>query len=201
MKLLLFSDLHCDVDAARRMVALASQADAVIGAGDFATMRKGLQQTLDVLRQIEQPTLLVAGNSESPEDLAFACQGWPSAHVLHGTACEAGGVSFFGLGGAVPPTPFGSWSVDLSEDEARQLLSGCPQHAVMITHSPPRGCVDRDSQGRSLGSVAVREAIERTQPLLVVCGHIHESAGQSGWIGASLVINAGPRGAMQHLNR
>jgi Icc-related predicted phosphoesterase len=183
------------------MVQLAAEADVVVGAGDFATMRKGLHKTLDILRLIEKPSVLVAGNSESYEELAAACQQWPSAHVLHGGRYDTEGVTFFGLGGAVPPTPFGSWSFDLTEEEARHLLSDCPPNAVMVTHSPPMGCVDRSSRGRSLGSAAVLEAIERTRPQLVICGHIHESAGRSGRIGDSLVINAGPRGMVHQLNR
>jgi Icc-related predicted phosphoesterase len=50
------------------------------------------------------------------------------------------------------------------------------------------------STGKSLGSRAVRDAILRVRPLLVVCGHIHGSAGQSGLIGKTPVINAGPDG-------
>ena len=43
MKLLLFSDLHCDADAALRLVEQSNRADVVIGAGDFSTMRRGLE--------------------------------------------------------------------------------------------------------------------------------------------------------------
>jgi hypothetical protein len=63
------------------------------------------------------------------------------------------GVGFFGLGGAVPVTPFGAWSFDLAEEEAAALLAALPDRAVLVTHSPPLGHCDRDGSGRRLGAV------------------------------------------------
>jgi Icc-related predicted phosphoesterase len=201
IKLLLFSDLHRDTRAANDILQRSGSVDVVIGAGDFATARRGLERTLKILRQIKTPTVLVPGNSESLDELTAACAGWSAAHVLHGNGVELAGIPFFGLGGAVPVTPFGAWSYDLTEDEARELLSACPARAVMVTHSPPKGVVDRSSSGASFGSLAVLEAIERTEPRLVVCGHIHESAGQTAVIGQSPVVNAGPRAIAWELKR
>ena len=65
---------------------------------------------------------------------------------------------------------------------------------MLVSHSPPKGAVDVSSSGRSLGSVAVRGVILRQRPILVVCGHIHESAGQQAMLGAAPVVNAGPGG-------
>jgi Icc-related predicted phosphoesterase len=199
MKLLLFSDLHRDVAAARRMVELARGADVVIGAGDFASVRQGISICLDVLRTIGLPSVLVPGNNESFDELVAACSGWPSAVVLHGTGTEIAGVPFFGLGGGIPVTPFGSWSYDFTEAEAARLLSDCPAAAVLVSHSPPKGAVDRSSSGQSLGSTAVQEAVLRLQPRLVVCGHIHQCAGQRSMIGETRVINAGPGGVVVEL--
>src|SRR5690242_16407019 len=106
MKLLTFSDLHRDQDRAERLVELAREADVVIGAGDYATMRMGLGGTIELLSAIAAPTVLVPGNAESDTELWQACSGWPSAHVLHGAAVQLNGAQFFGLGGGVPPTPF-----------------------------------------------------------------------------------------------
>jgi Icc-related predicted phosphoesterase len=36
--------------------------------------------------------------------------------------------------------------------------------------------------------------VVRVRPVLVVCGHIHASAGQEAAIGPSPVVNAGPDG-------
>ncbi len=194
VKLLLFSDLHTDTDSARSLVERASLADIVIGAGDFCNARRHLKRCLDILRTIDRPTVLVAGNNESTEELAAACQDWPQAHVLHGSGVRIGGVDFFGIGGGIPVTPFGSWSYDFTEEQAGELLSGCPPGCVLVSHSPPRGAVDRSSRGESLGSVAIRDAVLRLRPVLVVCGHIHGSAGQQVRLGSSPVVNAGPQG-------
>src|SRR5262245_53852376 len=194
MRLLLFSDLHADVGAARRLVALARSADVLVGAGDFGNVRRHVGDCIDVLRAVSKPAVLVPGNNESADELRDACRAWPSAHVLHGEQVTIGGVTFFGLGAGVPVTPFGAWSFDLTEDEAATLLAGCPPGVVLVSHSPPKGAVDVSSRGQALGSTAVRAAVERLRPALVVCGHIHGSAGQKANIGPTPVVNAGPAG-------
>jgi uncharacterized protein len=193
MRLLLSSDIHCDLAAAKGLAERAAEADVLVCAGDLAIQREGLQETVDVLALTSTPTVLVAGNGESFEELAAACGGWDAAHVLHGSGCQIGGVPFWGLGGAVPVTPFGAWSYDLEEEEADALLDGCPRGAVLVTHSPPLGHVD-EAAGRHLGSRAVLDAIRRAEPRLAVCGHIHGQWGQESQIGPTRIVNAGPRG-------
>src|SRR5438128_2325593 len=137
MKLLLFSDLHCDARAAGDLASLAAQADLLVGAGDFANMRRGLEICLPALLATDKPFLLVPGNNESREELQAACSRQKNARVLHGDGVEFQGVPFWGLGGGVPVTPFGSWSYDFSEEQARELLRDCPANVVLISHSPP----------------------------------------------------------------
>ena len=189
MRLLLCSDIHTDLTAASRLVEKSAKADVLVIAGDLAVMRTGLQKTVDVLADAHCPTVLVAGNGESTE----ACAHWPKAHVLHGSGCEIGGVTFWGLGGAVPVTPFGSWSYDLSEEEAEPLLAGCPSGGVLVTHSPPYGHVDRAGE-KHLGSRAVVGTIERVWPRLAVCGHIHGCWTEESIVGDTRIVNAGPGG-------
>jgi len=192
--LLLFSDLHAKAAAARRLVERARSVDVVIGAGDFGNVRRDIRVCIDVLRAIEKPAVLVAGNNESTEELAEACRDWPGAHVLHGSGITIAGVPFFGIGGGIPVTPFGAWSYDFTEEQAAALLADCPSGCVLVSHSPPQGTVDVSSHGQHLGSRAVREAVLRLRPALVVCRHIHDSAGRRAVLGASPVVNAGPEG-------
>src|SRR5437762_13748930 len=122
MRLLLFSDLHCDIRAAQRLVEMASNVDVALGAGDFGQVRRRVSVCIDVLRDMPCPTVVVPGNNESLDELRVACEGWNGVHVLHGNSVSIRGVNFFGLGGGVPITPFGSWSYDFSEEQAEELL-------------------------------------------------------------------------------
>ena len=192
MKLLAFSDLHRDRDRAERLVGSRATRTWCSASATTPAMHKGLEATIEVLSAIAAPTVLVPGNAETDTELWQACAAWEGAHVLHGQALQLEGAQFFGLGGGVPPTPF-PWSFDLSEDEAAAKLESCPEGAVLVVHSPPKGYVD-EVHGRHLGSRAILEAIERKRPALVVCGHIHQRWGGEAAIGTTPVVNVGPDG-------
>jgi Icc-related predicted phosphoesterase len=160
-----------------------------------------LDKIINSLARIKKPTVLVPGNSESYKELKNACRLWKSARVLHGSQATIDEITFFGIGGGIPITPFGSWSYDFTEDEAFELLRDCPPGCILVSHSPPKGVLDLSSNGRRLGSRAVRETIEHRQPALVVCGHIHGSSGQTDRLEDITVINAGPRGIIHGLQR
>jgi len=198
MRLLVFSDLHRDRDATRSLVERSAEADVLIGAGDFAVMRHGIDDVIEILREVDKPVVLVPGNGESDVELREACAGWSSAHVLHGESVTLEEVPFFGIGGGIPVTPFGEWSFDLTEGEGNAMLAGCPNNGVLVSHSPPHGHVD-EAGSRHLGSHAVLETIERVVPRLVVCGHIHGCWGQRSMAGGTLVLNAGPEGQVLEL--
>jgi Icc-related predicted phosphoesterase len=193
LKLLAFSDLHRDLDGARRLVERSAAADVVIGAGDFASVHEGLEETIDALSSIETPTVLVPGNNETEDALRAACADWPAAKVLHGQGTEVDGREFFGLGAGIPVTPW-DWSFDLDDEAAAQRLAGCTEGAVLVVHSPPLGHCDVSGSGEHLGSPAILEAIESKRPVLAVCGHIHESWGAESTIGDTRVRNLGPDG-------
>jgi len=203
MRCLAVSDIHCDLDAARRVVDEAVGADVVLAAGDFANQHRGLEDVIDVLRAIETPTVLVPGNNERPEDLRRACERWGSAQVLHGEVAQGlriEGRHVFGLGAGVPVTPFGSWSFDLTEDEARDLLTECPEGALIVSHSPPKGHADATSAGEHVGSEALLEAIEAKRPPLVVCGHVHDAWEVESVVSETRIINVGPRCRMLEMD-
>ena len=194
MKLLAFSDLHRDLGQAEKLVEMSAEADAVIGAGDFASVHEGLEETIGALAAIEKPAVLVPGNNETEEALREAASVWESAIVLHGGGATIGGVEFYGLGAGVPVTPW-EWSFDLDEEAAAEKLAGCPEGAVLVLHSPPRDHCDEAGGGGRFGSRALLEAIEAKRPRLAVCGHIHESWGCESRVGETPVRNLGPKGA------
>jgi len=193
MRILAFSDLHCDLDQAARLTEMSAEADIVIGAGDFASIHEHLEETINALSGITTPTVLVPGNNERLEDLEEAAVSWPTAVVLHGNSTEILGQTFYGLGGGIPVTPW-SWSYDVEEPEAEAMLEGLTGDAVLVLHSPPKNHCDEAGGGLHLGSPAIAAAIDRAQPKLAVCGHIHESWGERSTIGDTEVANLGPSG-------
>ena len=190
MKILAFSDLHMARGRAVALVKASAEADLVIGAGDFCNMRQGLAEAMTMLEGIAAPVVAVPGNAESAKELAAAAP--PGMTVLHGAGTEHAGIRIFGLGGGVPVTPFGPWSWDLTEAAATDLLARCDKADILVTHSPPRGVADVTSGGQSVGSTAIRAAIERIRPRLAFCGHIHDSWGREGMVGPTRAVNLGP---------
>lgn len=192
MKLLTFSDLHRDVDAAQTIVDASANADVVIGAGDFATRDLGMSDTIDVLLQCKAPLIIVHGNHDDPSELAQMCSNTRGVHYLHGQTLEIGGVVFFGFGGDTHADGAESINRSISETQATRGLSSCPDGAVLITHTPPFGAADLYKDGTHGGSTAVRDAVSQKQPQLAVCGHIHNAWGTEGVIGATKIRNLGP---------
>ena len=194
MTIIGFSDIHRDLAAIEHIVRVAHERSAtlLVGAGDFGTCRQGLQPVIDALAQIKLPTVLVHGNAESPDELKSAAAPYPHLHCLHGESIELNGLTIVGVGGAIPETPFGDWSVDHAEHDAQQWLDPFESADILVTHSPPHGHCDIDSSGNRFGSSAILDWIQRRQPKVALCGHIHASWGATSTIGATKVMNLGP---------
>lgn len=188
MRVLAFSDVHRDLRAVEALVAAAADVDVVAGVGDFASVHEGLAETVAPLRAVAVPLLLVPGNNETEDALREAVADFEGTTVLHGAGVEVDGVPFFGIGGGIPVTPW-DWSFDLGEEEAEAKLAALPDGAVLLSHSPPKGHVDK-----GLGSTAVAAAAARTGARAVLCGHIHEQWTEESRIGETLVRNLGPGG-------
>ena len=80
----------------------------------------------------------------------------------------------------------------------RDYFASIPCADVLVSHSPPFGCLDEwisPGSGRHIGSPGALTYIERHAPRLCVCGHIHEAAGMAK-IGPTLVVNTARRAAL-----
>jgi len=115
---------------------------------------------------------------------------------LHNKAIEFSGITFIGIGGS-NPTPFPCPNI-FSEEEINQMLETVKQTTeenvplILVSHAPPKNSeADKVRGGQHVGSVAVRNFIEKYNPLAVICGHIHESKSISE-IEKTLCINPGP---------
>jgi len=60
---------------------------------------------------------------------------------------------------------------------------------IVVSHSPPSGDIASELKCGDIGSKYLLEYIYEYQPVLVVCGHVHEPFIREVWIGKTLVIN------------
>ena len=184
---------------AARLVELSADADVVIGAGDFASVHEGLAETIDALAAIE---VADGARPRQQRDRGRAARRRrrlgvrPPSSTARAPRSTGSSSSASAPGSRSPP---GTGASTSTEDEAAERLAGCPEGAVLVVHSPPKGHVDASSAGDHLGSAAILAAIEAKQPRLAVCGHIHESWGASSTIGETPVRNLGPEGTFFEL--
>lgn len=192
MKILAFSDLHQDVPTARKILQASEKADVLVGAGDFGIQGVGAPITLDILQQANIPMVIVSGNHDRAQEMRELSLAWEHVHFLHGDNVSINGLSFFGLGAETPARETASWSEYITDSEATQMLAGCPKTGVLVTHTPPYGFGDLQRDGTHEGSPAILQVIEEKQPLLNLCGHIHNAWGASALCGRTRIQNLGP---------
>jgi uncharacterized protein len=195
MKILVLTDLHGDYEKIEAIGKTIEESDLLILAGDITHFgqEKELKEVLSQLRSYNTNLLAVSGNCDYPE-VEAALQ---SATIsLHARCTEVSGYAFIGLSGSLPCP--GSTPFEFQDQQFEVLL----QHAnsmrdvtlplILVCHQPPYGTKnDRVILGLHAGSRAIRSFIEETQPLLCLCGHIHEGRGID-HIGSTAIINPGP---------
>jgi len=195
LRLLVVSDVHGAYGNLKSLVDVVSDFDALLIAGDLTHYGSGLRGVCSVIKSVVdsgKSVITVLGNMDPPrisEEVSSV-----GALVLHGSSTELSRYYVVGVSGS-PKTPFRT-AFELSEGEFRELLSRVVvsdfRKSILLTHAPPYGTkLDRTYFGIHAGSVVIREFIKEKQPLLAICGHIHEGRGTE-TIGSTTVVNPGP---------
>ena len=132
----------------------------------------------------------------------------PCVTFAEGKVLDLGGFSMVSMGWT-NPTPWDTFR-EAPEDDLARKIEDVAQHvpdmgrAIFNFHAPPYGSGLDDAPAlddtlrvihggavmKAVGSVAVRDSINKHQPLLSVHGHIHESRGIRK-MGRTLAINPG----------
>jgi Icc-related predicted phosphoesterase len=116
--------------------------------------------------------------------------------TLDARAARLEDVGAFGVS-AAPISPLQTPYELPDEELERRIERGFAEIAgsrvvIFCPHAPPaRTACDRLSSGEHVGSEVIRAFVEREQPDLVLCGHIHE-ARATDHIGRSRIVNPGP---------
>ncbi|HLG99167.1 MAG TPA: metallophosphoesterase [Bryobacteraceae bacterium] len=198
MKLLVFSDIHGDKSALEKLVN--TEADYYFADGDLTNWGRGLDQLGPIMQKRADRIYVLPGNHESEADIARFCEQF-GFHNFHGQTLQIGNLTVAGLGYS-NPTPFDTPG-EYSEQELAARLDkfSSLDPLILICHTPPKSTkLDRVREGQHFGSQAVRDFIERRQPLYFFCGHIHEAAGVQDTFGRTQGWNVGKRGHLLDLD-
>lgn len=200
MRFLVLSDIHGAADALDKLDDAFAQADAVLFGGDFARFEH-TETALPVLKKLcakHDTIFAVLGNCDDP---AFLAQIEEADVSVQGNIAYYEGLAFAGSGGGsrfTGTTPYerdeeelvGDFAVVANAKEGADEQGHWP-NLLLIMHNPPKDTeCDKLPNGVHVGSAGLRAFIERTAPLAVVTGHIHEGAGIDR-IGTTTVINPG----------
>lgn len=159
--------------------------NVLVLAGDITNYTNAVS-VLTQLNDMPIPVLAVRGNTDLPrvEKLLNRCANIES---LHFKQLSISGIRFAGISGTIP-VPFRS-RICLKEKRALMKLESFMNSAsVLVFHTPPRWARDEVMGKFSAGSRNLYTFVKKTQPDLVICGHIHERAGITS-IGKTLVVN------------
>jgi uncharacterized protein len=190
-----FVDVHDRFEAVERAMAEVGAVDLLIVGGDITTRGgpEDAERAVALWRPLAPALLALAGNMDSAAIDARLDQ---LGVGLGGRGVRFGDVGVFGAS-ASPLSPLDS-PYELSDDElwaqmerGLDAVRGC-RVTVFCPHAPPADTAcDRLRDGRHVGSGAIRGLIEREEPDVVLCGHIHEARGEDA-IGRSRIVNPGP---------
>lgn len=191
---IVLGDVHEDISRIADIPEISS-AQAIIISGDL-TVCGGVKQAAKVIDSIAEhnPNILAQiGNMDRSEVTTWLESKGRNLHCKHFELNSE--VSIMGLGCSTF-TPFGTPN-EHPDSRLAEWLEDTVHHAkgykklILISHMPPLdSSCDRINNGSHVGSSAVKEFIQEHQPVLCVCGHIHESKGVDR-IGKTLLINPG----------
>jgi Icc-related predicted phosphoesterase len=171
------------------------------------TVDRWMQLAEEKLKDSKVRIFVAPGNDDEMEIDAVIANA-KRVELAEGRVIDIGGFEMMSSGWA-NPTPWHTYREAPEEELARRMEPMIAQikdmsRAIFNFHPPPYGtaldeapALDENLQvmhgGRALrhvGSTAVREAIDKHQPMLSLHGHIHEGKGITR-IGRTLAINTG----------
>jgi uncharacterized protein len=205
MRILSAGDLHGDIGLVKKLAAKAEKenVDIVILCGDLT---EGDEKTENIIGQFlkkNKKVLIVPGNHESPATADFLAQFYGIKN-LHGYSVKLidpikdhnifKNVGVFGCSGV------NIGIHQITDKESYDLLKRGHDYIkdadikIMVTHVHPSGTKMEKFTQFFEGSKAVRRAIDKFQPDIMLCSHVHEAEGLEEKIGKTRVINVGAKG-------
>ncbi len=198
LRILAVGDIHGDSGMAKRLAEQARQerVDFVILTGDLTLMERSTAGILYPFVKNKQKVLLIPGNHETLATANFLADFYPGVKNIHGYTIKTENTGIFGAGGA----NIGIFRI--KEEEIFSVLEKGfanvkdMEKKIMVTHVHPSGTLMENFSRHVPGSYGVRKAIEKFQPDIALCSHVHEASGIEEMIGKTRVVNVSRKGTI-----
>jgi Icc-related predicted phosphoesterase len=198
MKFLTFVDLHEDSKFLKKLVERIEKSDIdfVVCAGDLTVFSRSLRYVLKHLNDTGKKIYLIPGNHESDELFENVLLDYPNIINFNQQALRLGNYVFLG---------YGEGGFVTEDQDFRKLAREWygkykNEKTILVTHGPPYGTKADFVENRYVGNRDFRAFIERIEPKLAICGHIHENAGKVDSVGKTKIINPGWEGLVIELS-
>ncbi len=190
MKIFAFTDTHGDEKLINKILTQIKQEspNIIICAGDISDFSKNLKNLILKFKDINIPFLIIPGNHETPKDIKKICEKTNFAIPLHKSAYEIGDYIFFG---------YGTGGFDKTNKNFEKMIPKFKEKmnnkkVILVTHAPPyKTNLDKLEHIGHQGSLSIRKFIEIIHPIVHICGHLHENAGNTDKINNTLILNPG----------
>ena len=195
MKIIALPDIHAQTNSIEAIGDFISSVDLILLVGDLTNAGGVLEAkaVIQTVRKFNANLLAVPGNWDQAQVDAFLTE---QDINLNCRSLLLGQIALMGAGASLPcliPTPneVSETDLELCLTQANSKL-GPEIPKILVSHQPPLNTSTDLAQGKThIGSQAVRDFIDRFQPMICFTGHIHESVGVDR-IGSTRVINPGP---------
>lgn len=188
MRIYAAADLHNREDYIRRLQGHLAihQPDLLVLAGDI-TNYFSQKRFIQFSRSLNIPVVYIRGNSDFQSLDKKLNPSKKSVIQLESTPLFRDDIQIMGVHGTIP-IPFAS-RVCFFENKALSALGdSITSFSIIVVHPPPRGILDKVGNKFSAGSWNLKKFILTHQPLVLICGHIHEQAGIE-MCGSTTVVN------------
>jgi len=187
-KILAIGDIHGDAGLVKKLVERVKKenVDLVILAGDITLAERSIENIVGPFIKTKKQVLLIPGNHESAATIDFLSKMY-GAKNIHGYGLRIGDVGIFGAGTAdIGVNSVGESGISELLRKAHEEVKDA-KRKVMVTHMHPSG--SKAEMFGFPGSRAIRRAVDKFKPEVLVNAHLHEAGGMEEKIGNTRVIN------------
>ncbi len=206
MKLLFVADLHYTLKQFDWLLARASEFDGIIIGGDLLDLSSALDISVQItvvekyLDRLRAKTRLMVSSGNHDGDGRNAADESVSRWIreIRSSGIVVDGSSIEWEGSLITVCPW--WDGPVSRAELELQLESdahrAPKHWIWVHHAPPSGSPLCWTGRKFVGDEYLRGWIERFQPNLVLCGHVHNApfVVNGSWIdriGTTTIFNPG----------